>query len=189
MSAEVTAAWIGGLAGLGGALVGAGSALLGGWLQQRHAAKTARRERQEGYSRAAQETTLSELLQLQQSVMDFLGEHERATEGEIIELVNRVVRHTHAARASGMLILGTPDLVRRLDEVFRLLAASSQIHQEPDQRIPRLIEFYLSGSEEGLAILSAFMRGEDLPPPMPQYLEYLNALRQRSRGLPSHGDA
>jgi len=189
MSAEVTAAWIGGLAGLGGAVVGAGSALLGGWLQQRHAAKTALEERREGYSRAAQETTLSELLQLQQSVMDFLAEHERATEGEIAELVNRVVRHTHAARASGMLLLGTPDLLRRLDEVFRVLAGSSRIPQEPNRRVPSLIESYLTGSEEGLAILSAFMRGEELPPPIPKYLEHLSALRLGSHGLPPNAGA
>lgn len=65
MQAEILA----GLIGFGGAIVGAGGALLGGWLQRRHQAATAREERQDARGYVAGEKALGELYQLRQHLI------------------------------------------------------------------------------------------------------------------------
>lgn len=163
MDADLAVGWI----GLGGAAIGAGAAILGGWLQQKAQAKTAKLERQEGYSRNAAETALNELLLLQRNILAAL-----AAEGyDEQDLVNDTVNSTHSARFSMMLVMHADEVRRRMDEVFSVLTYALAA-PSGDSRIRR----YLTASEEGLNILSSYLRDEPLAAPSQPFSAYLQSL-------------
>ncbi|MGW4437026.1 hypothetical protein ACWELO_14880 [Streptomyces sp. NPDC004596] len=111
-----------GLIGFGGAVVGAGGALLGGWLQHRQQADTARRERWEGYARKAAETTLTELLTAQEEMTDwamgFSGREEDAN-----ELYRIILERSRSARHSSLLIPEASEMRSRLREVLEVMTS------------------------------------------------------------------
>ncbi|MFF9210466.1 MULTISPECIES: hypothetical protein [unclassified Streptomyces] len=157
---------VGLISGLGGAVIGAGGALLGGWLQQHHQAKTARRERQESYSRVAGERALDALVQIQQVVFEHTRDHPEGTTllEHKAQVIDRVVEHAHTSRTSSMLIMRAPELRGRLDEVFMVLLkfhCAPVVESEPPSRTRNT--WLLTASQEGLDVLSAALRDEQLP--------------------------
>lgn len=178
---------VGLISGLGGAVIGAGGALLGGWLQQHHQAKTARRERQHGYSRASQERALDALVQIHQVVFDYTRDHPEDT--PLLEhkakVIDKVMEHAHVARTATMLVMNAPELRERLDEVFMvLLGFPAAPMAESEQPSSARNTWLLTASQEGMDILSAAMREEPIPQSSEGFVEQMiitaNFLQQRA---------
>ncbi|MEU8033627.1 hypothetical protein AB0C13_34265 [Streptomyces sp. NPDC049099] len=64
MSAEVTAGWIGGLFGFGGAIVGAASAIWASWFQRKHERKQAQEGRKAAQHDAAYDNAVKAVLKI-----------------------------------------------------------------------------------------------------------------------------
>jgi hypothetical protein len=178
---------VGLVSGLGGATIGAGGALLGGWLQQHHQAKTARRERQESYSRVAGERALDALVQMQQVIFEYTRDHPEGT--TLLEhkalVIDKVVEHAHIARTSSMLITRAPELRARLDEVFMVLLqfyVAPVVESESPSRTRNT--WLLTATQEGLDVLSSALRDERIPDSTEGFVEQMivaaNALEDPS---------
>lgn len=166
MDATVAAGWIGGLASLGGAIVGAAGALLGGWLQHRQQEQTAIKERQELYSRSAGEATLNHLLQLHRSISvvlsqwDVGADNSRWTEA----------RQPHLQEFEMSLhLIPSEELRSRLMEVVTLIYDSAAEVDQTDiivraQAQLDQVALTVAISQEGINLVAANLRGEPLPP-------------------------
>jgi hypothetical protein len=165
MIAVQTETLVGLISGLGGAVIGAGGALVGGWLQQRWQAKTARRERLDGYSRHAGETALDALVQIQQVVFTFSRDFGHSGHDQFkAQVVDKVLHHAHVAKTAALLIVGDAELRSRLDEVLRVLIGYSALPEaEPHALTRSRCIWFLEAASEGMDILSAFMRLEPIP--------------------------
>ncbi|MFJ6861473.1 hypothetical protein [Streptomyces werraensis] len=118
MDAQVTAGWI----GPAGASVGATSALLGAWFQQRWQVKTARENRQAGYARQAGETAFDAFVQMQQAVYAYVREHSGEDgEDHKTQVTDKVASLAHTLRSQIMLTSGAAELRERLDEVIQIV--------------------------------------------------------------------
>ena len=156
MEPEVMAGWIGGLAGLAGAVVGAGGALLGGWLQHRQQQQTAAVERREGYARAAEENVLNHLLQLHRSLHDALRRWD--VRGDNSEWRSGQSEHLREIEMTSHLLPGE-ELRSRLKEVITAIYADGSGHDELT-KVAKMVGI----SQEGIDLLAAQLRGEPLPP-------------------------
>ncbi|WP_073947638.1 hypothetical protein [Streptomyces kebangsaanensis] len=156
MQAETLA----GLMGLAGAVVGAGGALLGGWLQ----ARTARGERIEGYRRDAAQAALNELIQLRHELM--VHDRERPMEpeyglsGAFQDFMHAGERRLMAMNAS-VLLIPDPRLRERLERVYEVGNAWLLV---PGLRAGGQISWMQAAAREGIEVLGAFLRGDPLPP-------------------------
>ncbi|MGW0877039.1 hypothetical protein ACWD3Z_42245 [Streptomyces sp. NPDC002740] len=154
----MAAGWI----GLVGASVGAAGALLGGWFQQRWQVRSARAERQEGYSRKAGETALDALVQMQQAVFAYVRDHSGEDgAGHKAEVVDQVAGLAHVARSQIMLITNAAETRDRLNEVLRVLIDYTAAQGRPRWKAHNA--WFLGASQEGADLLSAFMRDEPIP--------------------------
>jgi hypothetical protein len=154
-----------GLIGFGGAVMGAGGALLGGWLQHRQQADTARRERWEGYGRSAGEATLTELLTAQEEMTDWARRFS-GSEDDAEELHTIILKRGSAAKHSSLLIPEASELRARLKVVLDVMMDyySAPAQEGFFQSMARLRWSYMA-AQEGIELLAAFLRGEHLPTP------------------------
>ncbi|MCX5234427.1 hypothetical protein OG824_04160 [Streptomyces prunicolor] len=171
MDAEVTAGWI----GLVGASVGAAGALLGGWFQQRWQAKTAREERHEGYSRQSGETALDAFVQMQQAIYAYVRDHPHEDGGDHkAEVLDKTAGFAHVARSQIMLITRASKLRERLDEVLQVLIGFTAAAPAEGQTVERVRNSWiLQASQEGMDVLSAFMRDEPIPKRSETFIEQM----------------
>ncbi|NEA51012.1 hypothetical protein [Streptomyces sp. SID10815] len=148
-----------GMFGLGGAVVGAGGAVLGGWLQVR----ATRRERVEGYRREAAQAALNELIQLSDDLHarynSLPADPEYGTSSEFQNFMHSGRRRLVAMQKNALLI---PDreLRDRLATIYRVGIAWLL---SPGLRAGSQILWMLCASDEGIRLLAAFLRGDPLP--------------------------
>lgn len=166
-----TEMWVG-LIGFGGAVVGAGGALVGGWLQQRHQATVLRQQQEaaragllEERGRAAGEKALSELYALRRHLKDcelrpVPGERQpwRGIARTLIDdaelavmlMPNAAEVQSRVADAAGLI---TQTLMIGRDEARMMTDGEHRTH----------VSLCLGGTLEAIGVLSAFMRGDPLP--------------------------
>ncbi|MEW1686215.1 hypothetical protein [Streptomyces sp. NPDC093594] len=155
-----------GLIGFGGAVVGAGGALLGTWLQQRHQAKLDREQRRETRAdlveergRAAAEKALSELYLLRRHISTWkVGMN---AEGKNTWF-GTCITHADEADLNAALIPEASELRERFRDAMETARMSMQIDAWESEHEPYLSE---SDTEHAIALLSAYMRGDPLPTP------------------------
>ncbi|MET9410827.1 hypothetical protein ABZX90_34465 [Streptomyces sp. NPDC002935] len=170
MEAETSVALI----GFGGAVVGAGGALLGGWLQQRHQA-TVTREQQEAAraglleerGRAAGEKALYELYALRRHLKDCklrpVSEERqpwRPIARAFIDDAELAVRLMPNAREVQSRITDAAGLITET-----LVIGRDEAREMTDPEHRTHISRCLAGTLEAIEALSAFMRGDPLPEP------------------------
>jgi hypothetical protein len=165
--------WVG-LIGFGGAVVGAGGALLGGWLQQRHQA-TVLREQQEAAraglleerGRAAGEKALSELYSLRRHLTDCelrpVPEERQPWRGIARSFIDD-------AELAVMLMPNAAEVQSRITDAAGLITETLMIRREEARELTdgahrTHIHRCLAGTLEAIGVLSAFMRGDPLPEP------------------------
>ncbi|WP_328939204.1 hypothetical protein OG288_36900 [Streptomyces tauricus] len=143
-----------GLSGFGGALVGAGGALLGGWLQQRLQAKTAKAERREERRYTAGQTALDMLIRLRQATASRTEDQE----GEDA-WADAFVDWTVTFDAALYVVPDGDQMREQVFQIMRLIGfyeALGQTHQESNLWIDSLCK-------EAIEVLAAFLREEPLP--------------------------
>ncbi|MEU0844803.1 hypothetical protein ABZ370_35765 [Streptomyces sp. NPDC005962] len=170
MEAETLA----GLFGFGGAVVGAGGALLGGWLQQRHQAKVTREQQEaaradllEERGRAAGEKALSELYALRRYLQDC---KTRPVPEERQPWRVKTRAFIDEAELAVMLMPNAREVQARIGEAADLIIDTLTIGREEarqmtDQEHITHVHRCLGGTRDAIAALSAFMRGDPLPKP------------------------
>lgn len=151
-----------GLIGFGGAVVGAGGALLGGWLQQRHQARIAKQERREERRLASGQAALDMLIRLRQATASRTQnpESEDAWTGAFVDW-------TVTFDAALYVVPDGEEMREQVFEIVRLIGyyeELGQTHQEANLWIDALCR-------EALAVLSAFLREEPLPNPSRFFLD------------------
>ncbi|MFE9649323.1 hypothetical protein ACFYO0_35470 [Streptomyces sp. NPDC006365] len=166
-----TETWVG-LIGFGGAVVGAGGALLGGWLQQRHQARIAKAERREERRYTAGQAALDMLIHFRQATANRIDEEE--SENAWTEVFVEWSVTFDAA------LYVVPDADEMRDRVFGIMGfigyheALGQTHSEANLWIDALCK-------EAIAVLSAFLREEPLPEPSQFFLDQREMVRAHLR--------
>lgn len=170
MEAEVSAGWI----GLIGASVGAGGALLGGWLQQRHQAKVTREQQEaaradllEERGRAAGEKALSELYALRRYLQDC---KTRPVPEERQPWRVKARAFIDEAELAVMLMPNAKEVQTRIECAAGMIIETLRIGREEARQITdreHITHVYrcLAGTRDAIRALSAFMRGDPLPNP------------------------
>lgn len=166
-----TEMWVG-LIGFGGAVVGAGGALVGGWLQQRHQA-TVLREQQEAArtglleerGRAAGEKALSELYALRRHLKDC---ELRPVPAELQPWRGIARTFIDDAELAVMLMPNAAQVQSRVADAARLITETLMIGRDEarmmtDGEHRTHVNLCLAGTLEAIGVLSAFMRGDPLP--------------------------
>ncbi|MET9479298.1 hypothetical protein [Streptomyces sp. NPDC006638] len=162
MEAEVMA----GLIGFGGAAVGAGGALLGAWLQQRHQAETAQKQREDARAslveergRTAAEKALAELYGMRRHAVTWKGGMPAEERNKWSHTGSALVDE---AELNAALIPGADELRARLQDALATIHTSIHVDAYESEH-----EAYLSttDTEHAIALLSAYMRGDALPSP------------------------
>ncbi|MBZ6261188.1 hypothetical protein KVH22_37415 [Streptomyces olivaceus] len=157
---------VGLISGLGGAAIGAGGALLGGWLQQRHQAKLDREQREEARAglveergRTAADKALGELYTLRRHVSTWEVDLSAEAKNQWYQ-----TGHTHAdeAELNAALIPEADNLRERLQDALESARTSMQIDAWESEHEPYLSAF---DTEHAIGLLSAYMRGDSLPAP------------------------
>jgi hypothetical protein len=168
VTAEVTAGWIAGLSGLGGALVGAAGAIWASWLQRKHEEKRAREEREAARHDAAYDDAVQAVLK----VKDFFRRkwrdvHEDDWEHQLYSELDRL--------RLAALSFTSPDLRERLEEGAETLRAWQAVtHMRPNRSDrPRLVNRTV---EHLLTVLGDYRRGETIPEPTEEYAEAREAV-------------
>lgn len=141
---------------LAGAAVGAGGALLGGWLQHRLQQQTSVTERREGYARAAEENVLGHLLQLHRSLHNALSRWD--VQGDNPEWRSGQSEHLREIEMTSHL-LPDEELRSRIKEVITVIYSDGS-EQGELIKMARMVGI----SQEGIDLLAAQLRGEPLPP-------------------------
>jgi hypothetical protein len=168
---QISAGWI----GLIGASVGAAGALLGGWFQQRYAAKTAGEQRQEERRYTAGRAALDSLIRLRHSIAnrtDNLQSEEAWTDA--------LVEHSSVYDATLLLIPDADNLRERMSWIARVLGHYEILGQSLDEAN----SWVGATTLEGIKVLSAFLREEPLPEPSPYFLDLQGMVEAHYRNLP-----
>ncbi|MFM9698843.1 hypothetical protein [Streptomyces europaeiscabiei] len=170
MQAEVSA----GLIGLAGAVIGAGGALLGGWLQQRHQAQTAKAERREERRYTAGQVALDMLIRLRQATASRTEDQESED-----AWTDAFIDWTVTFDAALYVVPDGNEMREQVFEIVRLIGyyeALGQTHQESNLWIDALCR-------EAIGALSAFLREEPLPEPSQFFLDQREMVRAHHRSL------
>jgi hypothetical protein len=167
MQAETLA----GLIGFGGAVVGAAGALAGAWLQQHYQAKTAQRDRIEAQGRAAGERALAELYALRRH-LDEVRQNPDETPETHQPWRKIAWRHMDEVELAVLLMPGGGEVRSRVVEA---LDSTRIFMVNRGEMTPRRMGRIRNGGLEAIAILAAHLRGETLPEPSQQVLEYRSA--------------
>ncbi|SEC34741.1 hypothetical protein [Streptomyces sp. KS_5] len=158
MQAEVSA----GLIGLAGAVIGAGGALLGGWLQQRQQALTAKAERREERRYTAGQAALDMLIRFRHATASRINDDEGVdawTEAFVEWLVT--------FDAALYVVPDGDEMRKRLFGIMGFIGCYEDLghnHSEASLWIDDLCR-------EAIGVLSAFLREEPLPEPSPFFIE------------------
>ncbi|MET9510772.1 hypothetical protein ABZX62_20320 [Streptomyces flavidovirens] len=155
-----------GLIGFGGAVVGAGAALLGGLLQHRYQAKTTAAERTQEYGRAAGEKALTELYALRRHMIE-CGMADIPEARQPWQYIAKT--HMDEAELAVMLMPKAQKVQDRISEVMG--AGSQQMTTSGGDRV-RQTTVGRGMALEAIDILSAYMRGDALPKPSPRVERY-----------------
>ncbi|MFF3934381.1 hypothetical protein [Streptomyces hirsutus] len=163
-----------GLIGFSGAVVGAGGALLGGWLQQRHQVAVAQEQQEaaragllEERGRAAGEKALSELYALRRHLKDCelrpVPEERQPWRGIARGFIDE-------AELAVMLMPNAAEVQSRITDAAGLITETLVIGREEarqmtDREHVQHVHRCLVGTLEAIGALSAFMRGDPLPEP------------------------
>ncbi|MGW2932942.1 hypothetical protein ACWDA7_13990 [Streptomyces sp. NPDC001156] len=169
---------VGLISGLGGAAIGAGGALLGGWLQQRHQVKTAREQKIGDLGRAAGDKLLAELYGLRRLVMDCSYEEFRE---EHPQWRKTAVNHVDAVELAVGLIPQAPGVRTRVKEAMDLAESGTLYAMRADLGPRRELLHLFGGCNEAIEIVSAFMRGDPIPAPS-RWVARRKAEEQRGEG-------
>ncbi|MFG1806212.1 hypothetical protein [Streptomyces sp. NPDC049040] len=179
-----------GLIGFGGAVVGAGGALLGGWLQQRHQARVTREQQAaaraallEERGRAAGEKALSALYALRRHLNDCASRpvpEERQpwrviARAFIDDAELAVMLMPHAAQVQSRIA----DAAGLITET--LVIGREEARQMTDREHISHIHRCLAGTLEAIQALSAFMRADPLPEPGPLLRRHLSRDQEPTR--------
>jgi hypothetical protein len=169
-----------GLIGFGGAVVGAGGALLGGLLQSRLQAKGTRAQRIEDRAREAGNNALSELLVLRRLVTEnvLTNLDEEQPEWRLTAQL-----HMDAAEMALLLMPGAEAVrgrvVKALGLAERALAFAARA--ELGLHVEKLHLY--NCSNEAIQVVGAFLRGDQLPPPSPWVRRTEEELRQQPHAI------
>lgn len=153
MDATVAAGWI----GLGGAVVGAGAAVLGGVVQQRLQAKSTQADRREERGHLAGEKALAELYQLRRHLLACVGTAGVPDECEPWRDIAR--RYLDSAELAVLLLPSSTPAGGRAMEVL-LLAERFELAGQDRRRQLRWIGYCVS---RAIRILSAHRGGDEIP--------------------------
>lgn len=163
-----------GLIGFGGAVVGAGGALLGGWFQQRHQAHVTREQQEvaragllEERGRAAGEKALSELYALRRHLKD-CELRPVPEERQPWRVIARAF--IDDAELAVMLMPNAREVQSRITDAAGLITETLVIGREEAREMTaqehvKHVHRCLAGTLEAIQALSAFMRGDALPEP------------------------
>ncbi|MFE9953285.1 hypothetical protein ACFYRJ_38445 [Streptomyces sp. NPDC005531] len=168
-----------GLIGFGGAVVGAGGALLGGWLQQRHQAKTAKEQRRDERRFTAGRTALDMRIRLRRVAATRSEGNAESEEAWVDELVEWATTFDAA-----LLVVPDGDEMReRVFEVVRHLGfydSLGQTYSEANGWIDLTCK-------EAIELLSAFLREEPHPPRSRPFMDQIGMVQAhlRARTNPS----
>jgi hypothetical protein len=187
MDATVVAGWIGGLAGLGGAVVGAGASMWATRNGQKHAAEEARLRREHEIADAreqrmfelakgALDATLIELHSLQKIVDRYyrvivLPENQFAWREPVEEHLDRISALLHRI----------PD-----DHARRRLQRAVLVAQRNDlagSGYGAMIVWLSVAAREAVECASAHLREQELPPPLDTFVAQDDALANSFRSL------
>lgn len=172
--------WIGAVAGLAGALVGAGGSIATTLVTQRHQKAEARREERARLARETVDTITQELIALRELAWTYPAEDA----SEEVMRPFRLTANAHHQRIEVTLVR-LPDraLGERLGDV---LMASRLAFQGSEGSHSNRKQGAFSITYEGLSCLGAFLREEPLPP-LTVYTQQARARRlQHQEGLPSN---
>ncbi|MFF3377779.1 hypothetical protein ACFYXF_33090 [Streptomyces sp. NPDC002680] len=153
MQAETLA----GLIGFGGAVVGAGGALLGGWLQQRYQADIVVRERQNARGYAAGEKALLELAQLRQHLIACTVMGDVSAEHQPWRLI--AIRHLDNAEVAILLIPNASVIRERL---IKALYCARRFELAGQHR-PEQVAWIKACSSNAIDMLASRLRGDAIP--------------------------
>ncbi|NUP43259.1 MAG: hypothetical protein HOY76_41140 [Streptomyces sp.] len=156
-----------GLIGLGGAVVGVGGTLLGGWLQHRQQAQTAREERAEARSSEAEsrgrevaDKALSELYALRRHALAWKVGMSAAERNEWLGKAHTMADEAELHTA---LIPGADTLRVRVGDALSVVRAS--FFQDADEA-EHEADLCVADTGHCIDLLSAYMRGDAaLPEP------------------------
>jgi len=170
VQAEVSA----GLIGLAGAVIGAGGALLGGWLQQRHQAQTAKAERWEERRYTAGQAALDMLIRFRHATAS------RINDDEGVDAWTEAFVEWSVTFDAALYVVPDGDEMRK--RVFGIMGVAGyyedlgQNHSEAALWIDALCR-------EAIGVLSAFLREEPLPEPSRSFLDQREMVGAHHRSL------
>ncbi|MEU6651296.1 hypothetical protein ABZ904_18085 [Streptomyces sp. NPDC046900] len=168
MQAETLA----GLMGLAGAVVGAGGALLGGWLQQQHQAKTAKEQRRDERRYTAGQAALEMLIRFRHASMRRTEDADSA-----LAFSEALVEFVTTFDAALYVVSHGDEMRRRVLGIIGLAAA----YMEPSRPNSEDKGWVDTCCKEAVGVLSAFLREEPLPEPSQYFLEQREIARARDR--------
>ncbi|MER7851664.1 hypothetical protein ABTZ98_03815 [Streptomyces bacillaris] len=161
-----------GLMGLGGAAVGAGGALMGGWLQHRLQTKATREQQREERRYVAGQTALDMLIRLRLAAANRVGSVESED-----AWTDALVEHTTSYEAALLLIPDGAVLRDRLHAISRVLGHYESLGQSHWEANAWLDVTAL----EAIGVLSAFLRQEALPAPSAPFNEQQSMVEAHHR--------
>ncbi|WP_406431569.1 hypothetical protein OHA59_36705 [Streptomyces sp. NBC_01589] len=156
-----------------GAAVGASGALVGGWLQQRHQAKTAKEQRRDERRFTAGRTALDMLIRLRRAAAS-RSQGDAESEGA---WVDELVEWTTTFDAALLVVPDGDEMRERVFEVVRHLGfydSLGQTYSEANDWI------YLT-CKEAIELLSAFLREEPLPPRSRPFMDQIGMVQAHLR--------
>ncbi|MFI5979176.1 hypothetical protein [Streptomyces sp. NPDC051452] len=168
MQAETLA----GLMGLAGAVVGAGGALLGGYLQQHHQAKTAKEQRRDERRYTAGQAALEMLIRFRHASMKRTEDVDSA-----LAFSEALVEFVTTFDAALYVVPDGDEMRRRVLGTIGLAAGYMEPHH-PNSEDKSWID---TCCKEAIGVLSAFLREEPLPEPSQRFLEQHEIMRARRR--------
>jgi hypothetical protein len=168
VNTDLAVGWI----GLGGAAIGAGAAILGGWLQQRQQAKADREQRREERRYSNGQTALEMLIRFREANMRRTEDPE-----SMRDFTEALVEFVMAFDAALYVVSDGGEMRSRVMRIMGVAADSIDLgpaHQESKTWTHAMFT-------EAICVLSAFLREEPLPKPSREFLEVRQTVRAHSR--------
>jgi hypothetical protein len=168
MDVDLAVGWI----GLGGAAIGAGAAVLGGWLQQRAQAKADREQRREERRYSNGQAALEMLIRFREANM-------RRTEdpGGMQDFTEALVEFVMAFDAALYVVSDAEEMRRRVLGIMRVAADCIDLTRTH----PEAKRWAQTMCTESIRVLSAFLREEPLPRPSTEFLEHRQIIRAHNQ--------
>ncbi|WP_328581942.1 hypothetical protein [Streptomyces sp. NBC_00370] len=173
-----------GVFGLGGTVVGVGGTLLGGIVQQRHQARTAREERAEARAgevesrgRVVAEKALAELYELRRHALTWKVGMSPDERNQWVKTANTMADD---AELNVALIPAADALRERLQDALSVARKSFFVDAYESEHEPYMSEFDAGHS---IALLSAYMRGDGALPTPTERERRECAARETRQGL------